>query len=368
MYKICHITTLHPTFDNRIYHKECLTLAELGYKVILLHNNEETGNKNGVELLPLKNQNGNRLERFITSNKKVFEKALQLNADIYHFHDPELLPIGLKLKKKNKIVIYDAHEDVPRQILSKPWIPKIFRGLASYGFEKYENNICKKLDAIVTPTPHIEDRFLKINKNTISICNFPKPEETPTVGEWDKKQNEIVYIGALGKVRGIKELIQSLEFLNIRLNLGGNWWYETFKEEVQQLPSWNKVTEWGYVSRTQVQEILSRSKIGMVTLHPIVNYKVAYSVKLFDYMAAGIPIIASDFPMWRKMIEEADCGLLVDPLDPKAIANAVQYLLNNEAEAQRLGQNGRKAFLEKYNWQTQKIKLDSLYKKLLEQK
>ncbi|HFB99935.1 MAG TPA: glycosyltransferase, partial [Phaeodactylibacter sp.] len=136
-------------------------------------------------------------------------------------------------------------------------------------------------------------------------------------------------------------------------------------DEVRALPSWEKVTEYGFVGREKRNELLARSKIGLSTLMPIPNYKLAYSVKMFEYMAAGIPSIISDFPMWREIIEETNCGICVNPEDPKAISKAINYLLENDDIAKQMGENGRRAVEEKYNWATQEKKLIHLYQQIL---
>jgi glycosyltransferase involved in cell wall biosynthesis len=111
---------------------------------------------------------------------------------------------------------------------------------------------------------------------------------------------------------------------------------------------------------------MAQSVAGLVTLHPNGNYLNAQPVKLFEYMAAGIPVIASDFPLWRRIVEDAECGLLVDPLDPRAIAAAVDWLVDNPEAAQRMGESGRKAILKRYSWDVEKRRLFQFYDAILE--
>ena len=163
--KVCHITSAHPDGDVRIFHKECVSLAAEGYDVSLVIPNTESRIESGVNIVSFVYKPSSRLSRFTKSVNLAYKKALELDADIYHLHDPELLRIAAKLKNKGKKVIYDAHEDLPRQILSKKYLKPIVRKLISSRIEKYENKVVKKLDAIVTATPYIRDRFLKVNKN-----------------------------------------------------------------------------------------------------------------------------------------------------------------------------------------------------------
>ena len=131
------------------------------------------------------------------------------------------------------------------------------------------------------------------------------------------------------------------------------------------LPSWEKIDALGYLDRKAVRDVLARSMAGLVTLHPIVNYIDALPVKMFEYMVAGIPVIASNFPLWREIIEGNKCGLCVDPLNPSEIAKAIDYILTHPEEAQRMGENGLKAVKEQYNWSVEEKKLLALYEQLL---
>ena len=361
--RVCHITTVHPAFDNRIFYRECISLAKAGYEVHLLIANQEekAGLKEGVRLHNIHLSKA-RIPRFLFSKKSVLKAALEIEATIYHFHDPELLPVGKRLKQLGKKVIYDSHEDVPRQILHKSYIPRFIRPIISKFYERMENKTVRQLDAVVSPTPHIQNRFSKINSQSVAICNFPKKEFKKT--NWDQRKNELCYIGSLTKVRGILEMTEALQMVDSRLNLAGHWWEEDYKKQVAQSPGWKKVNALGYLNKEEVEQVLSQSKIGLVTLHPIESYQVAYAVKMFEYMANGIPMVASNFPLWKSIVAENNCGICVDPLNPNAIAEAINYLLQNEDEAKTMGENGQKAFLEKYNWNSEKEKLIALYQSL----
>ncbi len=365
MPKVCHITTIHPARDTRIFYKECVSLAAHGYEVNLLVANQETVESMGVKIISMDLPKP-RLQR-MRATRPVLQKALSLNADIYHFHDPELIPVGVQLKKQGKIVIYDAHEDVPLQILSKPWIPGLLRRPVSSIFGWYEARSARQFDCIFVASPPMLDRFRKIHPEATALCNFPIIEAA-TQANWEHKQQEIAYVGSLTRVRGIKELVQSLAYCPASLNLGGKFHFADFRAEVAALANWQKVNELGYLDRPQINAVLDRSKVGMVTLHPIINYLPAYAVKMFEYMAAGLPVVASDFPLWKSIIETERCGICVDPLNPRAIGEAVTYLLDHEAEAQAMGERGRRAAIEKYNWRTQEKVLLDTYERLLEQR
>ncbi|MBN4061581.1 MAG: glycosyl transferase [Flavobacteriales bacterium] len=362
--KICHITTVHPVYDVRIFHKECCSLQKAGHDVTLLAANAEDTEKNGVKIVGVRYPVRNRLERMLKISKATYRKAVQINADIYHFHDPEFLPYALKLLKKGKKVIYDVHEDVPRQIVAKKWIPWLLRRLIAFFFEQYENSAAKKMTHIVSATPFICKRFSKISTKTSTINNYPMLEEMGTPEEFSSKKREVCYLGSIHEERGIVQLIDALSNADFKLNLAGKFDSEELKKQLMKNQGWKSVNDYGFVSREEVVEIMRKSKAGVVTLLPIPNHINSQPNKMFEYMAAGIPIIASDFPLWKEIIEGNDCGICVDPLSSKDICKAVEELLNDNEKAMCKGGNGRKAVEEKYNWETEAKKLIALYEKL----
>jgi len=365
MTKICHLTSVHKPTDIRIFEKECRSLAKAGFDTSLIAVNAKTEVMEGVNIIGVPCNYKSRLKRILRASKAVYQKALEIDADIYHFHDPELLPFGRKLKNMGKTVIFDSHEDFPRQILTKFWIPRQLRKLLSIVSEWYENKTAKKLDVILTATNFIRERFLEINPNSHTINNFPFKNELFISSEWENKEHEICYIGRITKIRGILEIINSLQFIgDIKLNLAGGYNSEKLREEFMRNENWNKVNEHGEVSREKASEILSISKAGLVLYHPLPNHINAQPNKLFEYMSAGIPVIASNFPLWKEIVEGNNCGVCVDPEKPNEIAEAINDLLSNEEKAKQMGLNGRKAVEEKYNWENEEQILISIYKKL----
>jgi len=362
---VCHLTSVHKDGDVRIFHKECVSLVEAGYRVSLIIPNTSTRIEKDVNIISFEAPKGNRLTRMTKTVNIVYKMAIEVNADIYHFHDPELLRIAKKLKRKGKIVVYDVHEDLPRQLLSKKYLKPIIRRTLSKFIEKYENKVSSKLDAVITATPFIRDRFLSINKNTIDVNNFPILKELLIDFPYEEKmENNICYVGGIEPTRGIKELVQSLESTNVKLLLAGSFSSIAFQEEVSQTPSWKQVNEMGFLTRKGVRDVYTQSKIGIVTLHPLPNYLDALAVKMFEYMAGGIPVIASNFPLWKTIIEDNNAGICVDPLKPKEISDAINYLISNPEKAKEMGENGKKMVIEKYNWDNEKKKLIDLYKRL----
>lgn len=364
--KVCHLTSVHPWNDTRIYIKQSTFLAQAGYEVHLVAPNIPEKIEENIQLHSVPQTRKGRLSRMSKTVWSVYQKALQIDADIYHFHDPELIPLGLALKLKGKKVIYDAHEDVPRDILSKDWIPKNWRKLISYIFERIENVVSQKFDAVVAATPFICDRFLEIGCNAVTVNNFPILTELhiPTTS-WQGKEQVVCYIGGIWDQRGLFEMIEAIGKTNAQLLLGGTFAEEEQRSQAIAMTGWSSVEELGQINRGVVAQTLAKSIAGLVLFYPESNHINSQPNKMFEYMSASIPIIASDFPLWKEVIEGNQCGICVNPYDTDAIAEAIQWLIDHPYEAELMGENGRKAVEEKYNWEQESKTLLKLYQALL---
>jgi len=365
--KVVHLTSAHTRDDTRIFVKECVSLASFGFSVsLIVGDGKGSGAENGIEIYDVGVSSG-RLDRILRAPNRVLEKAVELDAAIYHLHDPELIPIGLKLKKMGKIVVFDAHEDLPKQLLGKPYLNKPLRWGLSKAFSIFEEWACPKFDAIVAATPYIRDKFLELDCRAIDVNNYPLIRELATEDiVWPKKMDQVVYVGGLEKARGILEIVRAigLSQSSCRLKIGGVFADDEFENDLKSLVGWEKTDYLGWLDRLGVSSVLQSSLAGLVTLHPLPNYLDALPVKMFEYMAAGLPVIASDFPLWKEILEGNDCGLCVNPLNPNEIAEAIGYLINNPKVAEHMGYNGRRAVLEKYNWDLEESKLLDLYQSL----
>ena len=364
MKKVCHLTTVHVRYDTRIFIKECCGLAENGYDVTLIvADGKGDEEKKGIKILDIGKPSG-RLIRILNFHCKILKKALQIDADIYHFHDPELLRIAKKLARNGKKVIYDSHEDVPRQVLDKAYIPSFLRGPLSTIIERYEERIVSKISGVVTVTPNLEKRFLKSNKNVVQVRNFPKIQEFETNSIQEvPKENAVCYVGAISKIRGVLGMVEAMQYSNgTKLLLGGKFENEELRKQTIESEGWKDVQELGFLSREEVKNTLFKSVAGLVVLVPTESYLESIPVKMFEYMIAGIPVIASDFPYWRELIAEVDCALFVNPQDSKQISNAIKTLVQDKKSAHEMGIRGQNAVLKEFNWQNEEMKLFKFYK------
>ncbi|MEA3477979.1 MAG: glycosyltransferase family 4 protein [Bacteroidota bacterium] len=359
--RVCHLTSVHHRDDTRIFIKEIPALANAGFEVsVVVADGKGDEQRNAYRIYDV-GAARNRANRIFRHKNKVLHKALALDADVYHFHDPELIPVGLRLTGKGKKVIYDIHEDVPRSILSKDWIPLIFRKIIAWFFEKYENRAARKLHALITATPYIKQRFDAFNSTTVNINNYPIVDELDKTVSWSLKERVICYIGEITRIRGAREMVKAMNEVDGKLLLAGTYETDTFRHKLINLDSWKKVDEQGYVSRQKFADILTVAMAGLVIFYPEGNHIHAQPNKIFEYMSAGVPVIGSDFPLWKEILEVNECGICVDPMQPEKIGEAINRLLDDPELAEKMGNRGRKMVREKYNWDLEKLKLIDLY-------
>lgn len=370
MIRIAHLTSVHGRRDVRILYKECASLARAGHDVTLVvADGRGPEIYQGVRVIDV-GAAGPRLKRMLIKPLSMFRAARQTDADVYHFHDPELLPTGLMLRLAGKHVIYDAHEDVPRQILGKSWIaPWLRRGIARL-FEAFENAAAGRMSGVVAATPHIAARLSASNSVCVDVNNYPILAELSFREGYDTSTEAIprsptlCYVGAISENRGAIQMVQALEHLDVRCIMAGRIETTALQDRLQRLPGWSKVDYRGLVPRSGIQAILQESDIGLVLLHPIPNYLDSLPIKMFEYMAAGLPVVASDFPMWRAIVQERGVGACVDPLDTAAIVECIRRLVADPAGRQIMGRTGRVIVETERNWEQESGKLLALYERV----
>lgn len=365
--KITHITSAHSRQSVRIVHKMAASSVGFGHDVcIVLADGKKNEVRNGVSFFDV-GVFKNKYLRFFISSLKVILKARAIKTDIYHLHDPDLLLWALLLRGKGKKVIFDAHEDYPLQIRHKPYLNKYMCILLSALFGFYEIFICKRLSGVIAATPSIKNKFDRHVRRTIDIKNYPLKSEFSFLSSQDNYSNDnyfkTAYVGGITSVRGIREVIAAHELLDQKfmLKLAGRFLEPNMERDLHAMTGWLRVEYEGICSRSQIVSLLEEANCGIVTLHPIANYLEALPIKMFEYMAARLPFIASDFPIIRSIVEHYNCGVLVNPQDPAAIASAIKFLHDNPVIAKQMGENGRAAFETRLNFDVEAIRLNDFY-------
>jgi len=362
--KICTLTSVHPAFDGRIFHKEAKSLVEAGYNVTLIAQHSKNETVDDVKIIALPKPR-NRFVRIFGLSWRVFYLALRQRADIYHFHDPELIFIGILLKLLGKKVIYDVHEDAPKQILNKDWIGNTnIRKFVAFIVNLAEHIGALLFDKIIYVVPDIVRKFPK-NK-TIILRNFPILKLIDNIVPTNNKKNKpvIIYAGGLAKIRGIKEIVQAMKHIGDRAELWllGEWESEKFKKECEDLKGWQYAKYLGFKKLEVVYSYMKMADIGICILYPVKNYLNSLPIKAFEYMACSLPMVMSNFRYWEKIFEE--CTLFVNPYDPKDIAEKILYVLDNPDVMKKMGKKGRKLIEDRYSWEKESKKLLEMYKNL----
>ena len=362
--RIAHLTSAHPRGDVRVYHKMCRTLAAAGHEVsLIVADGLGDDVMDGVRVFDAGAPAG-RADRVMRAPRRIRDLATALHPDICHLHDPELLPAGLALKKAGFRVIFDSHEDVAKQIMSKHYLPMPLRRPAGVLWKEFvEDRICSQLDGVVAATPAIGERFTDVARRLAVVRNYPLLTEFPRVATRTSTGRVVCYLGAISTTRGLLELVDAVGLARGQPNLllAGSCREPGLLEIARGRPFWSQVQEFGSLDRVGVAQLLGRAAVGMVTLHPTPNHLESLPIKMFEYMAAGLPVIASDFPVWRDIVDRFQCGLLVDPLDSASIARAIDCLLDDPATAQAMGERGRRAIETELNWESEAAVLSEFY-------
>lgn len=366
---VAQLSTAHSVTNIRMMGKVSRTLAKAGYEVVVLTPHPRTEVLNGVRVIGLPSAQ-NRLERMSYVTWRIYRECLLLPAEIYHFHMTELIPVGLLLRAHGKQVIYDVYEDMPRRVHVRTYLPTWMRSLIGHTLEGLEAFAARYLSAIVAATPTIAARFEALNPHTISVTNYPWRDELvpPHTLSWTQRPPTVAYIGGVEPNRGLYSMVEAMALVTAQpqatLKLAGPFLAE-HQTVAATRAGWERVQIMGQLDRQAVGRMLSEAQVGIATLLPVPGHVESMPNKLFEYMAAGLPVIASDFPIWRGIVERAQCGLLVDPTDVAAIAHAIDYLLSHPAEAETMGHRGREAVVAHYNWEQESEKLLALYADLL---
>lgn len=367
--KIVHMTTAHGPNDIRIFEKECLTLAANGYDVSFVvpgEDCEEIRELQGVKVVPVKKAVG-RASRMLVTSFRVFRKAMSLRPDVCHIHDPELLIWVPLMRMTGKRVIYDMHECTPKSVMIKPWIPPHMRKCVSVIFRMAERVLARGVWVIFAEDSYAKEYNWVCNSEV--ILNMPTSDYLFAIDRSRKPEPMMAYLGTISADRGLFVTIDALHLLKERgvqvkwLLIGSMDDAERAKTDrlIDQYALKDHVQICGYLEPRRAWQMIAGCCCGLATLLPRANYFESYPTKMFEYMALGIPVIASDFPMYRSVVEKANCGICVNPEEPSDIADAVEKLLAQPGLALQMGKNGRQAACERFNWSNEAQKLLNFY-------
>lgn len=364
--KVCALSSVRLATEHRMLSKEGGSLLRAGYRVTIVapHPRDEVIDGIAIKAVPT---SSSRFSRIVRSTWTVYREALRQQADVYHFHNVELIPMGWLLKLHGKRVFYDVREDTPADLSDKYWIPGWVRPLVVRAVDLAEKISGRILDGIVAATPHIGRRFPA--SNTVVVQNFPMLDEVfPPTSPYLERSPSVLYIGSISATRGVLELVDAMgllpETLPARLVIGGEFDPAEMEQEARGKLGWKRTDYLGRQNRRGLLELFSRGRVGVVPFLSSPNHIDAQPIKLFEYMLAGLPVVASSFPRVAEIVKQAECGILVEPGKPEEMAEAIRWMLENPQEAMTMGMRGRKAVLATYNWNSQAQLLLQLYSKV----
>lgn len=363
------MTSAHSRYDQRILYRECVSLFDAGYDVTLLVNdvikNEEV---KGVKITSTgKSYKGKRWRRMLFGVNSIFKLAQNEDADIYHFHDPELMRVATKLKRKGKIVVYDSHEIYRLQIKEKRYLPSFLRNIIASIYVWYESYILKRIAGVIFPVKTDKVDFESIARVVAYVNNVPRMDELPERYSETKKEG-VCYTGGLTYERGILHLAKAARIANVPLYIAGSFESELFMKQVLEENENGLIHYLGVINREEVYQLYNKCSIGVSTLLPIGQYAVLENLptKVYEYMAIGLPVILSDIPFNRSVIEKYNFGMLVNPEKPREIAEAIVYLVEHPEKMKEMGENGKRLIFQEWNWKVEEEKLLNFYKKIQE--
>ncbi|TQV83006.1 glycosyltransferase family 4 protein [Aliikangiella coralliicola] len=369
MKTVCHVISGYFRNDARVFKRQCLSLKEAGYEVSILTNDGEPNEVlEGINIYACE-QVWPRWKTLLFALYQFKKQALQIDADIYQLHSPELLPLGVMLKKMGKTVIYDAHEDMPAHILEKEWLPQVSRKFISVVVAKYMNRVYRKIDEIVSPHSHVVQKINEEIGKGVLVANFPliKALDPEVIENVANRDLILCYSGTVYAYSNQEATIEAISSIDNAVYEVAGYMDEQHQQDLLAMPGSEKSKFHGRIDQVALRELYLRSLIGVV----IYDYKLnlghnlgSYGTnKIFEYMEAGLPIICTDYILWKEIIDEYKCGIYVKPGDVAAIASAINTINGDRELARTMGINARKAAEEKFNWVTEKKKYITVFNK-----
>lgn len=366
--QICHLTSVHRAYDTRIFYKECRSLAQV-YQVSLIAPAARSELKEGVQIIALRPYKS-RLLRFLLTDTLLLLKALLLNATVYHLHDPELLPHGLLLKLLGKKVIYDVHENVHADLAEKSWLPA--KGLFQAFYRLCEKMAFSSMHFVLAEKSY--EAFYKNKAKHYTIVQNFAPLEllAPLKVNIHKVSHKVLMVGMLSARRGMDKLIEAVYLLKERGIRIEAVCVGPLNDALQQIldasPYYQDVKEQfiftGTKSLPDAYVYAAECFAGIALPEDLPNHRKSYPTKMFEYMAVGLPVICSNFPLYKEIIEQYDCGLTVNPASATALAEAMERLYTDKNLAAIQGRNAAEA-ARHFDWRKEEKKLLTFYREIL---
>jgi hypothetical protein len=365
--KAVHVSVVHPSTDIRIFHKQCRSLAAAGYQVTLFARADGPYEEDGVRVVPVPRPRS-RAARMTVGVWSLLRPLLAERADIYHLHDPELIPLGLALRARGHHVVFDAHEPLPSQVMGKHYIPRPLRPAVAWGTRLLGWTAGRALSAIVAASPLVADVYARARRMVI-VNNFPILDDSGVDIPYDERTRGLVYVGAITELRGLPAMLEAAKAAYAaygeKLTLIGPFQPPELQERLSDPDVAAAVDYVGVQRPADARRLVAEAKVGLMVQVGPKAYENNLPTKIFEYMAEGVPVVASHFPLWRQIVEDAGAGVVVPPEDGQAVAEAVCGLLADPERARAMGERGRKAVHEKYSWEAEARTLLSLYDSLL---
>jgi glycosyltransferase involved in cell wall biosynthesis len=366
MAKVVHLTSVHKPLDVRIFRKECRTLADVGHEVTLIAPSSGNEKRDGVQIIGV-DQPENRWERVCITGRKVVRRAGGIDADVYHLHDPELLPWSwLFLEGGEAPVIYDMHEDFVAQLKTKDWIPSSIRPLLS-GIIRIGLRVFLHDRSVIFAESSYKSRYDWLRRTT-TVQNMPIVSELTDIGKPKYSKPTLGYIGSVRPDRGSRVMLHALRILQkegyeVGFECVGPAAPEHREEliDMQSRSGIRNVRMPGYLPPEQGWNRMARCHVGIAMLEKTPNFVGSYPTKLFEYMALGLPVVTSDIPIYRDVVENSGCGLVADPESPEDVADKVATLISDPERARYMGGKGRRAVQDNFNWKKEGEKLVQFY-------
>lgn len=369
--KVCHLTSTHGNNDQRILIKECTSLARSGYDVYQVARGD-SGEYSGVHLIGTGENKDGAFFRLLIRPRKVYKIARDIDADIYQIHDMELLPYAVKLKRKGKKVVFDYHEDFASRFADTDLLnlPQFIMKVLSRIYNFYEKRSIRKLDAMISVTPHICDRLRRINSNTVMVTNYPITEKLnpwATECEYDKKSDYICFAGQISCVQyALDTVVRAIQDVDqVSFKMYGKERRSGDIDYLKSLDRKEKVHYCGTAPFFDVPNIISGSRASVVTPAYTNDTNGREGTlgnnKLFEAMLRGVPVIFTDFDLWKEINDKYQFGISVSYGNQEDMKSAIEYIIKHPERAETMGKSGREAVLREYNWDGQKKKLLKLY-------